>query len=290
MRMAGDIVLLNASCRRGDWRTDVITEVVGGGIMRTVTVKIASGMEFIRGRTWVVRLDLGTLRVSVGLSRLLSLIDLGSSRDGITCLICPFLFRCDSLVLPLPAPTPSPFFDSLHCIVYYVCIVVCIEFPPSSVVNVGFSCLGHLIGAPREALGVAEGRARSFDQPVSNASPASHGRPAGRGGSRGAMRGHEAIVVYGGYRQSGVVRGAWCGGASSVGCLRCAPPSIRSSVLQVTFFPLWFFFVLLRGDGVTELELYSNGGTVEYRVISVHFCTSRYSISSLLYCIPLFRL
>ena len=29
---------------------------------------------------------------------------------------------------------------------------------------------------------------------------------------------------------------------------------------------------------------------MEYRVISVHFCTSRYSISSLLYCIPSFRL
>ena len=61
----GDVVLLvDDNCRRGDWRTGVITGVDGGDVVRTVTVKIASGKEFLRDRTKVVRLELDPLRVS----------------------------------------------------------------------------------------------------------------------------------------------------------------------------------------------------------------------------------
>ena len=60
-----DVVLLvDEQCRRGDWRTGVVTEVDGGDAVRTVKVKLPSGKEFIRDRTKVVRLELDPLRVS----------------------------------------------------------------------------------------------------------------------------------------------------------------------------------------------------------------------------------
>ena len=49
-----DVVLMvDDQCRRGDWRTGVITEVDGGDAVRTVKVKLPSGKEFIRIVFWV---------------------------------------------------------------------------------------------------------------------------------------------------------------------------------------------------------------------------------------------
>ena len=60
-----DVVLLvDEQCRRGDWRTGVITEVDGCDVVRTVKVKIATGKIFERDRTKVVRLELDPMRVS----------------------------------------------------------------------------------------------------------------------------------------------------------------------------------------------------------------------------------
>ena len=61
----GDLVLLvDEQCRRGDWRTGVITEVLGGDVVRTVRVKLANGKEFLRDRGKIVRLELDPSRIS----------------------------------------------------------------------------------------------------------------------------------------------------------------------------------------------------------------------------------
>ena len=60
-----DVVLLvDDQCRRGDWRTGVITEVDGDDVVRTVVVKMANGKEFTRDRSKVVRLELDPARLS----------------------------------------------------------------------------------------------------------------------------------------------------------------------------------------------------------------------------------
>ena len=60
-----DVVLLvDDQCRRGDWRTGVITEVDGGDVVRTVVVKTANGKSFTRDRSKVVRLELDPARLS----------------------------------------------------------------------------------------------------------------------------------------------------------------------------------------------------------------------------------
>ena len=60
-----DVVLLvDDQCRRGDWRTGVITEVDGGDVVRTVVVKMTNGKKFTRDRSKVVRLELDPARLS----------------------------------------------------------------------------------------------------------------------------------------------------------------------------------------------------------------------------------
>ena len=60
-----DVVLLvDEQCRRGDWRTGVITGVEGSDVVRTVKVRTANGKEFLRDRTKVVRLELDPARLS----------------------------------------------------------------------------------------------------------------------------------------------------------------------------------------------------------------------------------
>ena len=60
----GDIVLLvDEQCRRGDWRTGVVTSTDGGELIRTVNVRTAGGKEFLRDRTKVVRLELDPKRI-----------------------------------------------------------------------------------------------------------------------------------------------------------------------------------------------------------------------------------
>ena len=60
----GDIVLLvDEQCRRGDWRTGVVTSTDGGELVRTVSVRTAGGKEFSRDRTKVVRLELDPKRI-----------------------------------------------------------------------------------------------------------------------------------------------------------------------------------------------------------------------------------
>ena len=60
-----DVVLMvDDQCRRGDWRTGVITEVDGGDVVRTVVVRTANGKKFTRDRSKVVRLELDPARLS----------------------------------------------------------------------------------------------------------------------------------------------------------------------------------------------------------------------------------
>ena len=58
------VLLVDEQCRRGDWRTGVITEVLGGDVVRTVRVKLANGKEFLRDRGKIVRLELDPSRLS----------------------------------------------------------------------------------------------------------------------------------------------------------------------------------------------------------------------------------
>ena len=60
----GDIVLMvDEQCRRGDWRTGVVTATDGGELVRTVNIRTAGGKEFSRDRTKVVRLELDPKRI-----------------------------------------------------------------------------------------------------------------------------------------------------------------------------------------------------------------------------------
>ena len=58
------VLLVDEQCRRGDWRTGVITEVLGDDVVRTVRVKLANGKEFLRDRGKIVRLELDPSRLS----------------------------------------------------------------------------------------------------------------------------------------------------------------------------------------------------------------------------------
>ena len=60
----GDVVLMvDEQVRRGDWRTGRVVKVEGAELVRTVTVRIAGGKEFIRDRSKVVRLELDPSRI-----------------------------------------------------------------------------------------------------------------------------------------------------------------------------------------------------------------------------------
>ena len=59
-----DIVLLvDDQCRRGDWKIGRVVATDGGELVRTVIVRTASGKEFSRDRTKVVRLELDPKRI-----------------------------------------------------------------------------------------------------------------------------------------------------------------------------------------------------------------------------------
>ena len=62
--VVGDVVLMvDEQVRRGDWRVGRVTRVDGDELVRTVSVRVAGGKEFIRDRSKVVRLELDPSRI-----------------------------------------------------------------------------------------------------------------------------------------------------------------------------------------------------------------------------------
>ena len=60
----GDVVLMvDEQIRRGDWKTARVVKTEVGAVVRTVTVRTATGKEFLRDRTKVVKLELDPSRI-----------------------------------------------------------------------------------------------------------------------------------------------------------------------------------------------------------------------------------